>query len=230
MFAGDSRNLKSFNANYDKNLKPKGIPKLVATDIKPNDFSIPGLGNSREFVKAIFQADENDVIEPTRVGDAYVVAVVTEVNEPGVQSVTKARSVVEPILRNKKKAAQIEQKLGKITTLEAASTAVNQPIQTADSLRFSGARNSALGYESKVIGAAFNPANKGKVVPEPLDGQAGVYVLRVDNVSTTPVETANIEDQRRMMEMQARQAIMYRPPTEALRKDATIKDNRAKFY
>jgi len=230
LFAGDSRNAQSFNANYDKNIKSKGIPKLVATDIKPNDFAIPGLGNSRPFVKAVYEADENDVLQPFRVGDAYVVAVVTEVNKPGLESVSKARSVVEPILRNKKKAAQIKQKIGKVSTLEATATAVNQPVQTADSLRFNGGQNTPLAYEAKVIGATFNPANKGKVVPEALEGQAGVYVLRVDNTGTTPVEAANIEDQRRMMEMQARQTMMYRQPTEALRKEADIKDNRAKFY
>ncbi|MBD0297714.1 MAG: SurA N-terminal domain-containing protein [Flavisolibacter sp.] len=229
MFAGDSRNLKDFNANYDKSLRNKGIAKLVASDIKPNDYSIVGLGASRPFVKAIFEADKGDVLEPQRVGDNYVVAVVTDVSEAGLASVASARNTVEPILRNKKKAAQIKQKLGKITTLEAVSTAMNQPVQTADSLRFNG-QTPGLGYESKIIGASFNPANKGKVIPQPLEGQAGVYMVRVDAVSTVPIETANIEEKRRMLEMQARQMMMYRAPIESLRKAADIKDYRDKFF
>ena len=168
------------------------------------------------------------MIKPEKVGQAYVVAVVTEVNEAGMVGLNQARTVVEPILRNQKKAAQIKQKLGKISTLEAAATAAGQPIQTADSLRFNG-NNITLPYESRVVGAAFNTNNKGKVVPEAIEGNSGVFVLRVDNISTTPVD-AGVEEQRRMMEMQARQSMQYRAPfTTALRKDAKIKDNRLKL-
>lgn len=230
LFAGDSRNAKAFNDNYEKNLRAKGINRLVATDIKPNDYNVQGLGTSRQFVKAIFAADKGGVLQPERVGDNYVVAMVTDVNEEGTVGVAKARPAVEPILRNQKKAAQIIQKLGKISTLEAAATAVGQPVQTADSLRFNGRSNPVLGYEVKVIGAVFNPNNKGKVVTEALEGQAGVYIVRVDNIGTTPVEVANIEEQRKMLQMQARQSMQYRSPLLALRKAATIKDNRADFY
>lgn len=229
LFAGDSRDLKSFNANFEKNLKSKGVNKLIASDIKKSDYSIPGLGASRTFVKAIFDTDGGDVLQPERVGDNYVVAAVTEIAEEGVQSVTRARTTVEPILRNKKKAEQIKQKIGKVSTLETVAAAVNQPVQTADSLRFAGG-NAAFGFETKVLGAAFNPANKGKVVPQALEGQAGVYVIRVEAVSSMPVEGGNITEQRKALQMSARQQMMYRSPVEALKTAADIKDNRSKFY
>jgi len=63
-----------------------------------------------------------------------------------------------------------------------------------------------------------------------LEGQAGVYVIRVDDVSTTPVQVAGFDDQRKMLQMQARQTMQYRSPLLALRKAADIKDDRAKFY
>lgn len=229
-FAGDSRSLEAFNTNYDKNLRPKGYNRLLAADIKPNDFAIAGIGNSRSFVKAVYEADKGDVLEPQRVGDNYVVAVVTDVEKAGVASVAKARERVEPILRNKKKAEQIIAKLGKISTLEAVSAAAGQPIQVADSLSFNGARNNALGYESKVVGAAFNPASKGKVVPEALEGQSGVFVIKVNNVSAIAQGNIDIASQRQMLEMQARQQMMYMSPLQALRKGAKIEDNRSKFY
>src|SRR6185436_18692623 len=76
LFAGDSRDIKSFDLNYDKNLKPKNINKLVATDIKPTDFSIPGLGTSRNFVREVYKASLGEVIQPEKIEDSYVVAVV----------------------------------------------------------------------------------------------------------------------------------------------------------
>jgi peptidyl-prolyl cis-trans isomerase D len=230
-FAGDSRNQKEFETNYEKNLKTKGINKVIATNIEPNAFTIEGLGTSRDLVKEIFKADRGDVLQPARVGDKYVVATVTEVNDEGVASVESARMRVEPILKNKKKAEIITKKIGTVSTLEAVSTKMGQPVQTADSLRLNNGQNPALGFEMKVVGAAFNSANKGKVIPQPIAGQSGVYVVRIDNVSATPVETANIEEQSKNLEMQMRQQLMYRNnPTEVLKKAADVKDNRANFY
>ena len=237
IFAGDSRNEKAFNENWEKNLRGKGINKLSANDIKPLDYSIQGInGASRKFVKDIFQADKGDIVGPERVGDNYVVALVTEISKEGVASVARVRPSVEPILRNKKKAEQIKKNIGQISTLEAVATKVNQQVQTIDSIRFMGANN-MLGYEPKVLGAAFNPANKGKVANEAVPGQAGVYVLRVDNTTTVPVETASIEEQRKSMETQTRQRMMQimqygggNPFVDPLKKAADIKDNRAKFF
>ena len=229
-FASDSRNIKSFNENFEKNLKSKGYSKLFATDIKPNDYSITGVGTSRQFVKDIYSADIGDVIQVERVGDQYVVAAVAEINKEGTMGVAKARNRIEQILKDKKRAEQIEQKLGKITTLEAAATALGKTIEVKDSLR------TTTGFDPKVTGAIFDPANKGKVISEPIEGAGGVYVVRVDNVVATAVENANVATQQKMMAQNARQGIEYPDPRNPnypiniLKKAATIKDYRAKFY
>ena len=91
------------------------------------------------------------------------------------------------------------------------------------------------GYEPKVLGAAFNPANKNRVVPAAILGTQGVYVLRVDNLTTTPIESGSLEDQQRMLEAQNRNALNPQygggsPIINALKKASTIKDYRHKFY
>jgi len=181
-------------------------------------------------------------MQPERVGDSYIVAVVTEINKPGTISVATARRYIEPILRNQKKAALLKKRIGNITTLEAVSSAVKQPIQVVDSVRFSGGNNGAITYESKVTGAIFNPANKGKVVSEAIEGQGSVFVIRVDNVAATVVENADVIGQKRLMESQGRMSILMSnqfgnsfgqrqyDPALVLRKAAKIKDNRNKFY
>jgi peptidyl-prolyl cis-trans isomerase D len=196
---------------------------------------IQGLGASRTFVKEIYKAKQGDVLQPERIGDNYVVAVVTEINEEGTQSVAKARISVEPLLRNKKKAEQIKQKIGKPTTLEAAASVLGKQIETVDSLRMSGASVSpSFRNEPKITGAAFNPANRDKVVPEAMDGTQGVYVIRVDNVTATAVANANVAEQRSRMYQQMKQYVenprspAY--PANALKKAATITDRRATHY
>jgi peptidyl-prolyl cis-trans isomerase D len=229
LFAGDSRDAKSFNANWEKNLRPKGINRQAALDLKPMDFSLQGINTpARSFIKEVFDAGKGDIVGPLRVGSDYIVALVTDINEAGLASAAKARSTVEPVLRNRKKAEIIKKKIGTISTLEAVAAKTGQQLQTVDSVKFNG--GGPLGFEPKVIGAAFYAANKGKVVAQPLEGTQGVYVIRVDATGTAPVAAASIEDQRRSLEMQAKQGMMYRSPVEALKKSATIKDNRAKFY
>jgi peptidyl-prolyl cis-trans isomerase D len=235
MFAGDSRDYKSFNANFEKNIKPKGYVKQVAPDLDEMQFNLMGVnGSARQFIKKVFETDKGDVIGPEMLPDNYVVAVVTDVTEPGLPGVASARPMIEPLLRNKKKGETIVKNIGQVSSLEQVASKTNQTVQTADSLRFNG--GSAFGYEPKVLGAAFNPANNGKLVTQPLVGTNGVYVIKVDGQSTTAVESANINEQRKQLEMQMKQQLMQQmqygmnPVLDPLKKTAKIKDYRAKFY
>ena len=235
LFAGDSRDYKSFNSNFEKNLKPKGYNKQLAPDIDGMQFNLMGVnGSARPFIKKLFDADKGDVIGPESVPDNYVVAVLTDITEPGLPGVASVRPMIEPLLRNKKKGEIIVKNIGTVTSLEEVSAKVKQPVEIADSLRFNGGRS--FGYEPKVLGAVFNPANKGKLVTQPIVGLNGVYVITVDDQSTTPVEAANIDEQRKQLEMQVKNQLMQQmqygvnPVLEPLKKNAKIKDYRAKFY
>jgi peptidyl-prolyl cis-trans isomerase D len=240
-FAAKSRDEKTFNENFEKELKPRGINKGLATDIGPSSSRIMGLDVSRQLVKKIYEAKRGEVIQPEKVGSDYVVAVVTEVFEEGTMGAERARTRVEPLLRNKKKAEMIKKQLGAISSLEAVATAWGKQVETVDSLRMVGSRNSVISYEPKVIGAAFNPNNRGKVVPEVIEGSQGAYVLRVDNVAATAVADANVAEQRKtrydqafnryqQMVMMANQGQGQDPILSVLKEAATIKDNRSKHF
>lgn len=225
-FFGEAKDAKGFDAAYEKNWKTKGSVKSVATNIKPADAQLQGIGFSREMVRNIYAAKKGDIVKPERVGDQYIVALVTDVYEEGTQSPALARMMVEPLLRNKKKAEILKKKVGTVTTLEAAGNMLNGAlVQVADSLRIDARQSKSMGFEPKVLGAAFNPANKGKVVNEALEGSQGVYVIRVDEVTSTPVTVGSVDDQRKAMAQQKKQ--MLGNPLGALRNAATIKDKRA---
>lgn len=228
-FEAKAKNAKTFNEEADKLQREKGINKAIATDIPEMGANIQGVGASRRLVKEIYKASVGDVLEPVQVGDFYIVALVTEVNEKGTASPAKARMMVEPLLVNEKKAEILKKKIGNISTLEAAANAIQQQVQTADSINFSGRGNPALGFEPKVIGAAFNKANLNKVVPEAIAGTQGVYVIRVDNLVSMPNLGNNVEEQRKMRYMQSKQQAQFRS-LQPLKEAATIKDYRSKFY
>jgi peptidyl-prolyl cis-trans isomerase D len=84
-----------------------------------------------------------------------------------------------------------------------------------------------LGGESKVVGACFNPANKGRVVPEVIEGSQGIYILQVLSTGTAPVSNANITENRKsQIDSRNNPGNTIR----ALRESATIKDKRNDHY
>lgn len=224
-FAGESRDAKAFDDNAQKDR----LQRLNAPDIQPSEFSIPGLGPNRQLVRWIYDADLGNVSEPFTIGDKYVVALLTEINKAGTMSAAKARNVVEPILRNKKKAEQIMKKLGNPASLDAAATASGQQIMHSDSVLFSSPYIANVGQEPKVIGSAFDKDLAGKPASPAIPGNAGVYVIRVEKVSAISNPNADLQQQRFVQEQQQRSRISY-GLLDALRKLATVEDDRGKFF
>ena len=247
-FVSESPDLKTFNANIAKS--NGRYQKFEATNISPSDISIQDIDQRvaggfnqvvpcRRLVKEIYKADKGDVIKQERIGDSkagykYIVATVTDVLKEGTQPVSIARTgtanspSVERILKDKKKAEQIKQMIGKVTTLEAAAATLKDSIVVIDSVRITGASKLT---DAKILGAIFNNANKGKVAGEPIAGKDAVYVVRVEDVTTTPVVTADIEMQKSQMRQRAKQMQgFYSSPIKLMRERATIKDYRQNFY
>lgn len=243
-FVSESRDLKSFNDNIAKS--NGRLQKFDAVNIGPNDISIQDLDQRltagaygqvvpcRTLVREIYKADEGDVLKQERVGDAqmgykYVVTAVTDILKEGTQPAYIARPTVERVLLDKKKAEQIKKMIGNVTTLEAVAATLKDSIVTADSIRITGGAGKIT--DAKVLGAIFNQSNKGKVISEPIAGTAAVFVVRVDDLTTTSVAVLDIEMQKNQMRQRAKQMQSYfSSPVKLLRDKATIKDNRRDFY
>jgi peptidyl-prolyl cis-trans isomerase D len=220
-FASSSKDLKSFNENAVKINKQV----LPATGIKINDFDIPGIGTSRTTVRWVFDNKVNTISEPFEVGDYYFVAAVSGIEKEGTASVDAARSQVEGIIRDKKKAEKIRVSL-KGNNLETISTSARATIQRADSIGFVYSMIPGLGNEPKLVGAAFNKLLINKV-SEPIAGNTGVFVISVNSVGAKP----SSQDPAFFKEelLQRTRSVLFRTST-ALKKIANIVDNRAKLY
>ena len=223
-FAGESRN----QAAFDENSKKANLEKIAAQDIHPTDFSIQGLGSNRALVRWIYDAKLGEVSESFSVGDKYVVAILTEINSKGIMTVAKARPIIEPILRDRKKAEQISQKIASATTLEAVASTTGQTIGKLDSLVFSSPYIPNIGPEPKVVGYAFDKQLTGKAISSPVGGNEGVFVLKVNQVSAKANYSGDIDQMRQAM-LQTQDSYIQRTAIEVLKKNAKIKDNRAKF-
>ena len=222
-FAANSRNKKQFDDNATK----QKLPVLSALDLKQNDFQVAGLGDSRQFIRWIYENKPGDVSEPYEIADKYVVAVVTGVADKGLMSVEKARPVAAQLVMNEKKAQKIIANL-KGNTLDQISKSANVSVLHADSVGFAQPFIPNIGNEPKIAGAAFNKSLQAKI-SEPIAGNTGVFVMKDENVSALANTNINAEQLRKQLAMQQKQMGGYRS-IEALKKAADIKDNRFEFY
>jgi len=227
--SGQSRDLKAF----DQYVKQNGLTKIdVPAVVKENDAQLGGMQDARPIVKWAFDAKEGEVSEPFSVSNQFVVAVVTKKVKEGLPDVKTVRPLVESLVRNKKKADEIIKKLGKNSSPEAAAAAYQKQVLTtgADStLTFNAVIINGVGNEPKVAGAAFNKDYQTKVSP-PIAGNTGVFVIKVNSISTKPpAPLAVAQQQKNMKQNQLMQSALGKS-FEALKKKADIKDKRSKFF
>jgi peptidyl-prolyl cis-trans isomerase D len=175
-------------------------------------------------VKWIFENETGKVSEPIDLKDQYIVAVITNDIPEGVQPATVARVLVEPTLRNKKKAEQIATKAGAEKNLDKLASILGGATGKVDTLRFSDPFVQNLGTETKVIGAAFNKNNLSNT-SDAIEGQNGVFYIRVEKVGALPSAAVDLNGQKKGMEAQIKQYAGY-STMESLRKSTKIVDKR----
>jgi peptidyl-prolyl cis-trans isomerase D len=221
-FAVSSKDAKKFNEAALK----ANVPVMGANDIKENDFNVTGVGQNRQLVRWVYDHSTGDVSEPVEQGDNYIVAYVSAINKAGVMSAFEARPTVEAIVRNEKKAKVIIETKFKGNTLEAFAASTGTAVLRADSVSFSAPFIAGIGSEPKVIGAAFNKTLSSKA-SDPIAGSTGVFSIKVEMNGAK----AGTADQATLKQGLLQNAKMssYRG-LEALKKAATIKDYRAKFF
>ena len=207
--------------------------KLVESPqiIKENDFAVGQLQDARSLIKWAFDAKLGAVSDPIPVGKNFIVATVNKIYAEGTQDAATARSGAESIIKKEKKAATIIAKLGATPTLESAAAAYSKQVQNAgadSSISMTSKLINGLGVEPKLIGAAFNKDLLTKVSPA-IEGTTGVYVMKVNAVQPRAATTAEQEANF----IKTRQGSLKQVSAnwfEALRKAATIKDTRSKFF
>lgn len=219
-----AKDVKSFDDYVAKNKLQKSE---AAEIIKENDFKVGDLQEARQLVQWAFKADQGDVSEPINMSDRVVVGVVTKVVPKGLPDAASVRSLLEAQVRQSKKAEVIKAKLKTSTTLEAAVAAYpGLSVLTAgadSSLVFSANMINGVGEEPKVVGAAFNKAYQSKA-SEPIEGKAGVYMIKVNSYGTKNVDIPAV-DKTKMMAQQLAYGWF-----EAIKKLATIQDDRSKHF
>ncbi len=230
-FAGTNNTFEKFT----KAVTDQGLTKRVANDITPQQKTLPGLDNPRSLIISLFQAEKDKIILDNsqqavfEVGDKYVVAYCTKVQEEGIAPVKDIENEIRFNLTRDKKADLISAEFIKNNetgkTLDDIARTMELTVQEATQVNFRSYTVQGAGAEPALIAAAS--AAKQGTVAGPVKGENGVYMITVNNVTNSDNEDIKLLKDRLMTTFQMRGSY---EAYEALRKGANIVDKRYKFY
>ncbi len=211
--------------DFEKVAKEAKLTVNPSVKVKIMDEQFGAAGNQRQIIRWAFDSKTNtgDVKRFEVVNVGNVIAKLKKVNEKGLMTIEEAKPMVEPILKNKKKAEKITAKM-KGSSLQAMATASGVAVQQAVDLTVENANIPNAGFERKVVGTAFAIGlNK---ISAPIEGTAGVYVVKPTLITKAPV----LKDHKEYVAKVKAQVAGYTGRViPALKEEADIEDNRAKF-
>jgi peptidyl-prolyl cis-trans isomerase D len=226
------------NDTYEKFIKTiteKGLNKRVANSVAPQQKTLPGLENPRSLIMSLFQAEKGKIILDNsqqavfEVGEKYVVAYCTKVQEDGIASQKDVENDIKFALLKDKKAELISAEFNKNSssgkTIDDIARIMGLTVQEATKINFRSYTVQGAGTEPALIAAA-SVAKQG-ILAGPVKGNNGVYMLVANNVSVTQGEDLKLLQNRLETTFQMRGSY---EAYDALRKSANIIDKRYKFY
>lgn len=194
--------------------------------VRPVDDTFGVVGSQRQIVKWAYdkKTEVGDVKRFDVPGHGSVIAKLKKVNPEGLMAVEDARPMIEPMLKNKKKAEKIMAKM-KGGSLAAIAQQNKVTVQTATDVTIEQTVLAGAGFEPKV-GAVASVTKPGKV-SAPIEGVSGVYVVSTKTVTEAPARNEYKEFAAKLNQMNNSgpgRAL------QSLRENAEIEDNRALFY
>ncbi len=214
------------NKDFAKLVKDNKLTSSPAVRVKAIDESFGSLSNQRQIVKWGFEGDTKigSVKRFEIVNVGHVIAKLKSIAPKGLMSVEEARPQVEPILKNKKKAAKIAAKM-KGASLAAIAAANKVTVMNAVDLTIENPSVPNAGFEPKVVGLAFS--SKANVVSKPIEGNSGEYVIVTRTVTKAPALKKFDDYVAKVKQQAVGNSGRF---MQALKDDADIQDNRADFY
>ncbi|HBE42139.1 MAG TPA: peptidylprolyl isomerase, partial [Bacteroidales bacterium] len=230
-FAGTNNTYNKFNSAVAE----RGLNKLMANDVSPRQKTLPGLENPRNLIISLFSAKEGEIVLDNNqqavfeIGDNYVVAFCTRVQEEGIAPVSAVENEIRYSLIRDKKAEIISEEFRKNkqegTTLYDIASSMGLNVQEATDINFRSYSVPGIGTEPALVAAA-SAARQG-IVSGPVKGNNGVFMFYVNSVTTSEGQDLSQIQDNLMASFQMRGGY---EAYEALRKGAQIVDKRYRFY
>ncbi|MDT7941761.1 MAG: peptidylprolyl isomerase [Bacteroidota bacterium] len=180
--------------DFDGAAQAAGQNIRISPALRPSSSSLPGIYGISELLRWAFSQKKpgafSGVVE---LENAFVVAQIVKADEPPYRSWEAVRDLIEPKVRNQKKAQLIRQRLeGKGNSLDELKAAFGPGAYTSRSQNalYGSVAVPGLGLEPKVLGVAA--ALKENALSPLIEGTNGVYKLQLTRKTIPPEATPDM--------------------------------------
>lgn len=209
-------------------LKVEKSARTLAMDNTVNGTEVP-----REFVRWVFEAKNNDVSDKIfETEKHFIVAKLNAVNAKGIQPLSAIKNEIELGVKNFVKARMLKEKMDNALKGAANIDQIAQKLGKApvnvENIVLANPVIPGLAMENAVVGTVFGlqPNKPSKSI----EGSQGVYVVQVSSF-VNPKEMIVTEKKAQQKQILAgKQQRAWGSIFKALQDNATIDDNRIRFY
>ena len=217
-------NAKGSTEAFNEAASTAAITPRTATLLQ-GDRMIRGLEDSREVARWAYGAKKGELSEIFKVGNDYVIAMLTGIDDKEYADVREVASQIRQQLLNDKKFDYIKGQL-KGSTLEELAASLGTEVADFSDATLGAYYLSGPGLEPRLIGAIAT-AEQG-VVSAPVKGLSGLYIFRVDNVKAADNEQTPEAEQVRAQAVLESMVSQY--ALQAVQQMAEVKDLRGKYF
>ena len=197
----------------DKAAAAKGL-NVINTDFVSRTDNLPGIGNSAEFMSAVFGQAEKSPPEQVALPQGYAVFEVLAIKPPATPTFEEIRSRVESEFQNERVAALLSQKTQELADrakaehdLKKAAKEAGATVKTSDFVQPDG-QVPDIGSMAGGAAVAFS-LKPGEISGPITNGNTGVVLSILDRQEPSPQDFAAKQDQLRDSLRQARQMEMF---------------------
>lgn len=225
-FAANTREV----AKFSDAANAEGLSLRVAPGLTSDTRYIPGIANSREFVRWAFDEEKSKEVSDVMEFDGrLIVAAVIGIHPKGIAPLSAVKSSVESEVIAQKKGEKILADLQSknVSNVDALAAQINRPVQDASNISLSSVQMGG-NYDPAIVAVAAS-LDKNQV-SKPVAGKTAVYVIQnVNKTPAQPIQPVNVDTDRNAMQRDLSSRASYQA-YNALIKMANIVDERYKFF
>ena len=214
-----------------KNATKQGYTVLERKDVTTAEHYLAGVRGTREALKWLFDAKENEVSPMYQCGDNdhLLLVILDKINPAGYRSLADAqvKEIVKAEVMKDKKAEQLMAKAQGVKTIAAAKAKGAIVADLAQITFAAPVFIPTTGASEPALSGAVSATAKGKFCAMPVKGNAGVYLFQVTNKTTAKVPFKVKEEEQKLRQRYMQYAGSF---MNELYLNAKVTDNRYLFF